>query len=187
MFMSQPEADQGFGLLKDIVEMVKNPKAIDEAYEARRKAAELTDDEVKKSGEARALIKQADDLRDEIAHKESLLEASRIEHSSKVAMHTTHANAEIARLKEWEDRLISKESQLAQTQTTMEAAALGLKQRETDIQSGHVEWEARYNQRIASVAETETAQKAEQDRLTELRLKLRAKAQRLSAEAEKDD
>lgn len=83
--MPTEEADKGFALLRDIVEMTKNPKAIEQAYETRRKAAALTEEEVAKADSARAIISQAAALETEIAKQQDAIDLQKQEHIKNVA------------------------------------------------------------------------------------------------------
>lgn len=181
--MPAAEADQGFSLLKDIVEMVKNPKAIDEAYARRKKAAELTDEEVTKSAEARALIVKADDLLASLKQREDALLASKAEHDEMVSNQAKLAQAEKARLMEWESRLSEVASQQEQKERELADKNKAVDQRAIEIEAQHSIWQKSYEDRLAAISETEALHKAESERLAELEKKYKAKAARLAAEA----
>lgn len=186
MIIPQAEADQGFSLLKDIVDMVKNPKAIDEAYERRRKAAELTNDEVAKSEEARALITQGDALREELRKREDAIVTGREQLDKDIANHAAAVQADNERLKRFADALNEQQALQADVDKKHSQEADALAARAKQIEADHADWMKRHDDRLKSISDTETAQKAEQQSLNELRLKLLAKAKRLAAEAEMD-
>lgn len=179
----QDEADQGFGLLKDIIEMVKNPKAIDEAYKRRSEAAKLTDDEVAESTEARALILRAGALRDELKKREDELEAAKAEFSNLVTVSDKKASTRESALN---DRgaaldLISgqqenAEKSLAESRAKLESeiaqAKAALDKRESDL--------AAREKQLTDATATNAANSA---RISDWEAKLKAKAARLAAEA----
>lgn len=181
--MPTEEVDQGFGLLKDIVEMVKNPKAIDEAYERRRKAAELTDDEVKKADEARALIEQAEALRNELKKENDALEARKSAHETNVLIHRQHVDAETKRLTEWEERLdiIKKQQDETSQSHIKERADIDADARK--VKEDKDKKEAEFLLRERAVKDGKAANIKEAERLAELAAKLKAKAARLAVEA----
>lgn len=184
--MPTGEADQGFGLLKDIVEMVKNPKAIDEAYEARSKAAKLSDDEIAKANEARDLIAQADSIRAELKEREDVLNLALSEHENKVSIDIERVKGENSQLDARENRLnqIAAQQEL-DFQKNKEANDL-LDKRTVKIESDSSQLLEQYDEKIAILAETEEAQEEEDARLKNWAEKLRAKAARLAAEAQSD-
>lgn len=59
----QAEVDAGFGLLKDIINIIKDPEGFDAAHAHAREQAALTEDYRNKLNEAQQTIKQADDLK----------------------------------------------------------------------------------------------------------------------------
>ncbi len=185
--IQQDEADKGFGLLKDIVEMVKNPKAIEAAYEARRKGAQLTDDEVAKATEARAIIAQADALREELKQGHAGLEAAKIEHTGTVKMFGDQVIKESARLNEWEGKLTDKQEKQDATDSRHNQERENLDARAREIEAKHTEWLADYDKRMETIFQTEASQKTENDRMAALAAKLKAKAARVAAEAQRDD
>ncbi len=184
--MPSAEADQGFSLLKDIVDMVKNPKAIDEAYEARRKAAELTDDEVAKSEEARALIAQADSLRDELKKREDALESAKTEHNNAVFIHIQNVQSDNLRLSERQSQLDTIAEQQAENDKKQ---AEDRKNMEIEIQSAKDDLAGKEKILDSQREENENLKLTNQEeanRLAEWAKKLKAKAARVAAEAESD-
>jgi len=183
MIIPQAEADQGFGLLKDIVEMVKNPKAIDEAYERRRKAAQMSDDEINKAAEARALIAKADSLKDELKQKEDAIAASKIQHESNVLSHNQSVQKDNDRLNEWEKRLIAQASKQDEVDRVQAEAKKALVARAKEIEDNHAAWEITSKQREDAIAGKEAAQKDIDAVHKKENERLKAKAARLAAEA----
>lgn len=186
MIISQPEADQGFGLLKDIIDMVKNPKAIDEAYERRRKAAQLSDDEVEKSEEARALIAKADSLRADLQTKQNAIEDARAEHGRKILQHVEDMKAKSAAMTEWETRLNTITAQQVETSRKQIDKENSFDARVSEIENAQKERELDLQRREEVVAQTDKAQKLESDRLIAEDKRLKQKAARIAAEASKD-
>jgi len=179
----QEEADKGFGLLKDIVEMVKNPKAIDEAYERRLKAVQLSQDEILKYEEARVLISKADELREELGKKTIELENEKKVHEKNVAFLQSE-------LKKKEDFLNDWNSQLNATALAHEEVEKNnsLKKKELDegyrslsIDSKNLLEE--YNKKNFSLSQTKESLQEEADRLSSWETRLKAKATRLAAVA----
>ncbi len=182
----QAKADEGFGLLKDIVDMVKNPKAIDEAYERRRKAAQLSDDEVQKSEAARALIAQADQLRNEFEQKSQEVEKASIALNAKTLAHLDQVKGTTDKMQAWEDQLNSAALQQADAAKALENDRRANAKRATEIEDAHVQWQKQFDDRLSLITKTENAQKLENTRLAEWADKLKAKAARLAAEAQLD-
>lgn len=181
--ITNEEADQGFGLLKEIVDMVKNPKSIEDAYSRRRKAAELTDTELEKSNKARDFIAKYDALLDELKQREDALELAKNEHN----------NAVIA-LKEKTDglntTLATRSSELdvisAHQNNVSDALALDRKRLTEEMEKLRISIEARaisLNIREKAIVDGEAANAKELTRLSGLEEKLKAKASRLAAEA----
>lgn len=181
--MNSDEANQGFGLLKDIVDMVKNPKAIDDAYERRRKAAELTDDEVAKSEEARALIAQADELKKSLQESAESILAEKSMHETNISNFNSKVQSENSRLKEWEDKLNTiaiEQEENAQKHLQAREDLLAESKKNKDSQN---EREEKINFRENQVKEVEFANTKEAERISTWEQKLREKAARLAAEA----
>lgn len=186
MIIPQAEADQGFGLLKDIVEMVKNPKAIDEAYERRKQAAQLTDDEVAKAESARALIAQSDALRTEIQGHYDAIGKAQQDLTTNVDTYSQHVESENTRLSEWEARLqVIADTQAAVAATQKDSSA-ALDKRSKDIEDAHAKWGVDCKTREDAISATSLLQKSEDDRLATWAKKLKDKAARLAAEAQSD-
>lgn len=185
--LTTEEADNGFSLLRDIVGMVKNPKAIDEAYERRRKAAELTDDEVAAANDARAFIARADALRTELKQREDSLDAAKAEYEKTATARAASFQEECATLDVRKLELDATAQQQAQTEAAQQSARDKLNE---DLKAGNAALDARSadldaREKIIKSGEDANAQKAQ--RLAELQSKLQAKAARLAAEASKDD
>ena len=187
VIVPQDSVDQGFGLLKDIVEMVKNPKAIEEAYQAQRKAAELTVGEIKEAEEARTLIAQAKDLRAELESARDLLDADRERHVQEMA------NA-VAANKKTEDSLGRLSSELeAISVSQVEMASMlkaDRKKMEDQIRDSEIALSnrsAELDAREMAIKDGEDANTQEAERLAKLAEKLKAKASRLAKEAEIDE
>lgn len=181
--LPQSEADQGFGLLKDIVEMVKNPKAIDEAYERRRKAAQMTDAEVVKADEARALIAKGDVLKNELEEQKKSLDIAKSEHESTISLHLQHAQSASARLAEWESRLNS----ISEHNTKNENDLIEEKRKFSEETKKHQEEIEVAKANILSQKEDIKNEilinKSEKGKLIAWEERLKAKAGRLAAEA----
>lgn len=186
IIISQPEADEGFGLLKDIVAMVKNPKIIDEAYARRSEAVKLNEEEIKKAESDRSLMAKADDLRVELQKKEDDIAEIKKKHEDAVSKHGENVKANNARLTEWETRLNTVTAQQVETSrkqldkeaefdVRMKEAEKVQKARELDLQ-----------RREEVVAQVDEAQKLESDRLIAEDKRLKQKAARIAAEASKD-
>lgn len=184
--MPTNEADQGFGLLKDIVDMVKNPDAIDEAYKRRQDAAKLSDEEVAKAEAARALIARADSLAASLSTREDALVADRTEHITTVKEFSEKVQAETTCLNEREAAL----NAIAESQATAvnalkndrDSLNADIAKFDNDAQSKNDALNAREN----AIKDKEQSQKEEDDRLSVWADRLKAKAGRLMAEAQSD-
>lgn len=187
IIIPQEKADEGFSLLRDIVEMVKNPKAIDDAYERRRKAAMLSDDEVAKSEAARALIAEADALRDDIKLREDNLAAEIAAHSQAVSDFTANSAEARDSLEKRGDELALIASAQAETAAVQKFEQEKISVRAAEIESARLEWEKRYDERVALIAEEEQAQKEERSKLNDERKKIREKAEKLANLAQSDE
>lgn len=181
--VTDSEADIGFGFLKDIIEMVKNPKGIDEAYARRQKAAQLTDEEVIKSQEARTLIASADELRKVLKQREDDLEVAKSDQKNAF-------DDEFKKIKSATESLENREKELAKLASEQEGYAVKLKERSDALdlasemlESKKAELDRAFNDKKSQQDATEIRQKEEDARLTEWAAKLKAKAQRLAAEA----
>ena len=187
MIIPQARADEGFALLKDIVEIVKNPKAIDEAYEARRKAAELSEDEIAQAEEARSLIAQADSVRASLKEREDAIAVAHEQLMEKMSEFDSKAEKENVRLSQWDADLKSVESQQAAMAQSLKDAKDAPDKRVSEIEVGQKGWEERYNQRLEIIANKEQAQKEEDSRLADVAKKLRDKAAKLANIAQSDE
>lgn len=187
MIIPQERAEEGFSLLRDIVEMVKNPKGIDEAYERRRKAAMLSDDEVAKAAAARALITQADVVRAEMKKREDDLAANISSHNSAVETFTVNSGLARDALEKRAEELAVIAAAQSETGTSLKAEREKINVRALQIESDHVAWEKRYNERVNLIYQKEEAQKEEDGRLADLAKKLREKAAKLANLAQSDE
>lgn len=175
--MNNEEFEQGTSLLKDIIDMVKNPKAIDDAYERRRKAEALTLEEANKAIEARILIGRADSLRKELGEREAALELKKAEHNKAtdelqkekdaVALREKEVLATTARQEETDKKHIEIKAQL-------EADALQLK---SIHEARSVSLDAREN----AIKEKDALSEQEKSRLADWEKKLKEKANKLAA------
>lgn len=181
------EADQGFGLLREIVEMVKNPSAIDDAYERRRKAEALSESEIRKALEARAFINQEVALKAELKTREDNLATARAKHESDVGAHLERVASKEAHFAELEKQYSSVAAQQGGAQKDLEKKTSAVEARAKQIEDDLVAKEADYNARLKAIEDTEKEQQAENDRLIAERLKMRAKAERLASIAQIDD
>lgn len=180
------DADQGFGLLKDIVDMVKNPKAIDEAYERRRKAAALSEKEIEQSELARSFIASADALKKELQEREGHIAAAEKEHEKNMAAHVQRVESESTRLAEWENRLNSIAANQEQVDKNYSDIRKVLDARTAEIEKSHADWQKRYDERVAAIVQKEQSQKEEDTRLAEVGKRLRDKAAKLADLAQSD-
>lgn len=187
MMMNQTQADDGFGLLKDIVAMVKNPKAIDEAYEQRRKAVALNEEEIKKAEDARSLIAKADSLRAELRLEKDAITNAREEHEKGMKLHAEHVAAENKRLSDWETSLNNEKNTHAENVKKHTESVAALVAEEKRIKDSHAEWEVKAKEKEDAQKAVDVAQKAEAERLAEVAKKQKEKAARLAKEAAKDD
>lgn len=185
--MQQNEADQGFSLLKDIVEMVKNPAAIDEAYERRQKAAQLTDEEVAKSTEARAIISQADEFKAGLKQKEDQLAADRDSLNNDIASVKNNAIAETLRLTNWAAQLNDIATQQAKDHDIIVQQTSDLVTQKQKLDEHENLWEIDYKNRIDAVTQIEQDQKDEDQRLADWAARLKAKAASLATLAQQDE
>lgn len=185
--MPAGDADQGFGLLKDIVDMVKNPDAIDEAYERRREAAKLTDVEVQKAEDARALIASADALAAALKTREDVIIADREEHIAAVKEFAEHVQAETTRLNEREVNLNQGNGELNAAKLALDSDRKEFESRSAKLDIDAAARSENLTSREAAIKNTESVQEEESIRLAAWRDKLTAKAAKLVAVAESDD
>lgn len=87
----------GLQSIKELMELFKNPKSISEAAELARKEAALTQEEVEKATEARALIAQASELYKDLKSKSDELTELQSQHA-----------AELNRFKEEKDSWVNQ-------------------------------------------------------------------------------
>lgn len=185
--MPQDEADAGFGLLKDVIEMVKNPKAIDEAYAQRRKAVQLNEDEIKKAEDARALIAKADALNKKFADMETALAEKIKKHKEEVEFFDARSAADTKRLTDWEAALGAKEDKQKEIEDGHNAMRKRLDEREQEIEAAHAQWLADQADTAKENADNKKTNEDEKVRLAALAEKLKAKAEKLAALATADE
>lgn len=106
------EADAGFGLLKDIVALAKNPNAIEAAYAETRKQAALTEEQQKKYAEAVAFMNNYDEKKKEIEEAAADLDRRQNEHARNVEKNNAEHTRKHNELQEWEARNRAKEIEL---------------------------------------------------------------------------
>ena len=177
----QDEADAGFSLLKNILEIVKNPQAVEEAYEIRRKAVALTDEEIAKGIAGRALIAQADSLRDELQKKEDALSAEKLKHEDNVAASKADFDKKSKDLQDWADKLSERENGHREIEDRHKEAKAKL---ETDASAMRAAYAEQMGEIAAkkSAAEQAVAAAAQQkQKLAEWESKLKEKAAKLAA------
>lgn len=184
--MTTAESDQGFGLLKDIVDMVKNPKAIDAAYEARKKAAALSDEEVTRAEEARKFMEQADSIKSDLKKQYDDLASQKSDHDNTVSAFSSFMATEKSRLTQWEIKLNSESQNLDQISKDHVATSASLDAKVSKIDSDHSQWEKEYNEKVIQVKETEKSQEEYQKKLIDWENRLKSKAERLTKEASSD-
>ena len=187
MVIPQTEADNGFGLLKDIVAMVKNPDAIDEAYQRRLDAVKLNEAEIKKAEEARVIIAQAEAIKEQQKQEWARLEAAKIEHDGAVKIFGEHVLKDNSRFNEWEDRLTKKQKEQESVDIRHAQERKELDKRAKDIEDSHNEWERSHEAAKKALAESQENHRIEIEKLLVEKNKIKAKAARLAAEAQKDD
>jgi hypothetical protein len=187
IIIPQEEADKGFGLLKDIVEMVKNPDAIDKAYQRRLEAVKLTEDEIKKSEEARIVIANAAAIKDQQQQEWARIEATKIEHDGAVKMFGEYVLRGNARFKEWEDRLNEKQKAQDAKDSQHAKERINLDNRAKDIEDNHAEWERTHKADNEALVAAKEATRLEAEKVVVEKAKVKAKAARIAAEAQKDD
>ena len=178
----QDEADKGFGLLKDIVEMVKNPKAIEEAYEARRKGAQLSDDEVAKAAAARALIAQANNLQEALKQKEAALEAAQLAHSGNVSSHAQKVSVEQKRLADLEEKLNGVTKQQQDKDVAHASERKELDKRAQAVIDNELSLTSKYDALATAETASKVVQQKESARLAAWEKKLKAQAAGIAAE-----
>jgi len=186
MIIPQAQADDGFSLLKDIVAMVKNPDAIDEAYQRRLDAAKLTDDEVAKANEARALIAQAAQLKADLNQQQAIIEADKISLSSDISAFETRKQSEADRLKKWEDELSTAAVAHTESERKNQETAKALEDQKTWLESDYAAKVQSLNDKEMALNGVAEAQKAEDARLATWRDQLKDKAGKLAALAQSD-
>jgi len=186
MIIPQAQADDGFSLLKDIVAMVKNPDAIDEAYQRRLDAAKLTDDEVAKANEARALIAQAAQLKADLNQQQAIIEADKISLSSDISAFETRKQSEADRLKKWEDELSTAAVAHTESERKNQETAKALEDQKTWLESDYAAKVQSLNDKEMALNGVAEAQKAEDARLATFRDQLKDKAGKLAALAQSD-
>jgi hypothetical protein len=177
--MPTEEADKGFALLRDIVEMTKNPKAIEQAYEARRKAAALTDDEIAKAEAARVLISKADDLQADIDKKQSVIDMQKEEHIKNIAAFEEKMKILDTRAEE----LASISAQHEQISKNNEQEKIRIQESAQQIESDRAKRESDVSARENALKEKEATAQKENERLISWESKIKTKAKKLAAEA----
>lgn len=106
------EADAGFGLLKDIVALAKNPNAIEAAYAETRKQAALTEEQQKKYAEAIAFMNNYETKKKELEDAAADLDRRQNEHARNVERNNAEHTRTHNELQEWEARNRAKEIEL---------------------------------------------------------------------------
>lgn len=177
--MPTEEADKGFALLRDIVEMTKNPKAIEQAYEARRKAAALTDDEIAKADAARALISQADAMQTEIKKQQDAVDTKKAEHLKNIA--AFEEKLKVLDTKAADLAIVSATHE--ETAKNNEREAIRLQEVSQKIESDRADQNAKIVARENAVKEKELSSEKEVIRLTDWENKIKEKAKKLASVA----
>ncbi len=186
MIIPQAQADEGFSLLKDIVAMIKNPDAIDEAYQRRLDAAKLTDDEVAKADAARDLIAQGDELKAALDQKADALAADRSVHENNVNQFENYKQTETARLTEWASQLETAAVAHTETEKKNQIDAKSNDERAAQIEADANARQQELDAQALAQSGVAEAQKAEDARLAAWRDQLKDKAAKLAALAQSD-
>lgn len=106
---------QDLGALRDLVDLVKNPKAIIDAHEEARKQMALTEAEQVKLDAAHELIKQANSIKKEFENRENVLQARKKEQEQAESDFSLVAENTRTALKAKEDAQRVKDSGHAET------------------------------------------------------------------------
>lgn len=116
------ELESGIGFLKDIIAIIKNPKALDDAHEEAIKKIALNESEVAKLAQARKLIAEGDKIKEELAKREDAIKADKDVHEAIKKGFEHYKNSEELRLgnlvKELKDKHNEHEAVRAQLATT---------------------------------------------------------------------
>lgn len=153
----QAELDQGFGLLKDIIAIIKDPKAMEAAHEAAREQAQLTEAEQNKVIEARAFYSDADEKAVEYRTREDAIFSGEDELNRKKGEFTAHVESEELRLKNWETEIKNSNAALLTGLLQLEADQNALKLKASEQLAEHNRKMNELSEKITDVENTKKA------------------------------
>lgn len=171
--------------LAEILRELKNitPADIKQLEEARRKESALTDEELAKNKEARDYIAKYNTAMDEVKKREGDLAANKAEHGNNVFALNDKIKSENTRISDREARLNEVEKQLSVRESQLLSDRNKLDEDIARHSKEHASKLAELQVREKVVAEDERLNSIEADRISAMESKLKAKAQRLAAEA----
>lgn len=147
----QEELNAGFGLIKDIIAIIKDPEGFEEAHKAAREQTALTEEEKNKVIEARAFYSDADEKAAEYRVREDAIFSGEDELNRKKEEHKQHVTNEEIRLSDLESTLNSAASDLKNGQQKLESDKQTLERLKGELLAEHNRKLTELSEKIADV------------------------------------
>lgn len=169
--------------LKDLAELIKDPKAIIEAHETARKQMALTEAEITKVEEARNFIKEYTKLSEDLKKQQANLDFSRAQHEQVITEFDIKTSNISQQLNDREEQIAKKEAQLAASQKQLAEDQKTLTDAQHNLTRTHYE----AMRKVQKAAEDNEIVKKVLDekanRLAEHEINLKAKAKKIKEQA----
>lgn len=169
-------AAQDLGTLRELAELIKNPKAITEAHEEARKQQALTEDEARKTAEAKDFIAKYNQLEKDLKAREDKLAADKITHAQEAAESQVAFKAESERLAIADKELSDKIKAHTESQKQLLADRKNLEAEKAQHQQEFKDMLKKLEAKAASDDKLRIANEARAVNLASQEEKLRAKA-----------
>jgi hypothetical protein len=185
MAINQRIFQQGDGLdtLRDLVEIVKNPKLIEAAHDTHRKQLALTVDEQARVEEAKGFIAKHRDLDKGLRDREEALIIAQQEHATALENFNTHRTNETARIEDASNAIVEKSKDQAAVDVKHAQERTEIERNRKDVENRAAQISAEYRSKAEELERRENALLVGQTQLTDAKTDLNIKAQKLKEAA----
>lgn len=176
--------NEDLSALKDLIELVKNPKLIEAAHEEARRQFTLTEDQEKKYAEAQDVMKKSEALKADIAGREKAISAAKEDHEKDRANFKREKDSvdaafedRLKDLRDREDAVAKRELDLIEKQSAHAAVAKKFDEDKKQV-------ERRISDDAQRIANDRIKLNSEREQLNELKAQLDARAKKLKEAVE---
>lgn len=120
-------------IIKEIVELAKNPQALIYLHDSLREQHALTEKEKQKANDARALITQYDKLLGDLKQKEEQINIAKTTHETNLSFFESKCLTQESYFKEREDKLSTKEAAHTEAKKLHEKEVSGLIEQRAEL------------------------------------------------------